>query len=191
MTGLARPPSRGFTLIEVLIALACFGVLVVLVAPQIDSEQYAIVGGLGRVGTRLRAAQRHAVTRHHNVIVAFDTAAVALRVLDDTNNNATADPGEHLRVLALEPDVVFGLGGAAPLGAWTGPVSFTQRLATLPAVTFHRDGSASEAGVIYLTTVRAATQPGYAGDTRALQIERGTARGSWFRAAPPNWVRGF
>jgi hypothetical protein len=61
----------------------------------------------------------------------------------------------------------------------------------LPALTFHRDGSASEAGAIYFTTQRAAAGPGHEGDTRAIETDRATARVSWYRASPPTWQRGF
>src|SRR5256886_4136970 len=122
-------------------------------------------------GTTLLVAQRLAVTRQHNIIVAFDTVAEALRILDDANNNAKADPGEHLRVVPLSEHVVFGQGGAPPLGTWAGPISFTKTFGTLPAVTFHRDGSASEAGAVYLTTARAAAGPGHAGGSRVIETE--------------------
>ncbi len=42
MAGPARPPWRGFTLSDVLIALASCGLLVVMVAPKIDFQKYAI-----------------------------------------------------------------------------------------------------------------------------------------------------
>src|SRR5712692_20086 len=46
MAGPARPPWRGFTLSDVLIALASCGLLVVMVAPKIDSQKYAIEDAL-------------------------------------------------------------------------------------------------------------------------------------------------
>ena len=183
--------SRGFTLLEMLLVIVIFGFLVTLVAPKIDLQKFTVDSAMQSAGTTLLVAQRLAVTRQHNIIVAFDTSAEAIRILDDANNNGSADPGEHLRVVPLSEHVVFGQGGAPPLGAWAGPVSFTKTFGTLPAVTFHRDGSASEAGAVYLTTARAAAGPGHAGDTRVIETDRATARVSWYRAAPPNWKRGF
>ena len=46
MAGLARPPSRGFTLSDVRIALASCGLLVVMVAPKIDFQKDAIEDAL-------------------------------------------------------------------------------------------------------------------------------------------------
>src|SRR5437016_4456543 len=152
--------SRGFTLLEMLLVIVIFGFLLTLVAPKIDLQKFTVDSAMQSAGTTLLVAQRLAVTRQHNIIVAFDVPAEAMRILDDANNNGQADPGEHLRVVPLAEHIVYGQGGAPPLGTWAGPISFTKTFATLPAVTFHRDGSASEAGAVYLTTARAAAGPG-------------------------------
>lgn len=186
-----RAAFRGFTLIEMLLVIVILGFLLLIVAPRIDLQKFAVESAMQSVGTTLLAAQRLAVTRQHNIIVAFDTSAQAIRTLDDANNNGRADSGEHARVVPLNEHIVFGLGGAPLFGGWAGPVSFTRLFGNLPAVTFHRDGSASEAGAVYLTTARAARGPGYAGDTRVIETDRATARVSWYRAAPPTWKRGF
>jgi prepilin-type N-terminal cleavage/methylation domain-containing protein len=186
-----RVAARGFTLIEMLLVVSIFGFMVLIAAPKIDLQKFSVESAMQSTGTTLLVAQRFAVTRQHNIIVVLDTSAQALRILDDANNNGKADAGEHLRVVPLNDHIVFGLGGAPPLGSWVGPVSFTKQFGNLPAVTFHRDGSASEGGAIYLTTARAARDPTHAGDTRVIEIERATARVSWYRAAPPSWRRGF
>ena len=184
--------TNGFTLIEVVLVIVILGILFAFAIPKISVQSFAANGAMQSVGTSLLAAQRLATARQHNLVVGFDTVAGALRILDDSNNNGIADPGEHVRVIALDNNIVFGLGGAPPMGNWTKTVTFTKKtLGSLPAVTFHRDGSASEAGAIYLTTPRAQAGSGYATDTRVIQIDRATARVEWFRASPPNWVRGF
>jgi prepilin-type N-terminal cleavage/methylation domain-containing protein len=181
---------RAFTLVEMLVVIVVVGLLVAIAAPRIDVQKFRVNAAMRAVGTTLLAAQRFAVTRQHDIVVAFDTAANALRIVDDVNNNNQAEPGEHQRVVALD-GIVFGLGGAPRYETWPGPVSFTRRFAGLPAVTFRRDGSASQAGAAYLTTPRATTAPGHGGDTRAIVIDRATARVSWYRASPPAWQRGF
>src|SRR5438034_960835 len=171
--------SRGFTLLEMLLVIVIFGFLLTLVAPKIDLQKFTVDSAMQSAGTTLLVAQRLAVTRQHNIIVAFDVPAEAMRILDDANNNGQADPGEHLRVVPLGEHIVYGQGGAPPLGTWAGPISFTKTFGTLPAVTFHRDGSASEAGAVYLTTARAAAGPGPAGvqppHRRAALRRRGAA----------------
>ena len=180
----------GFTLVEMLLVVVVLGLLVAFAAPKIDVQKYRANSAMQGVGTTLLAAQRLAVTRQHNIVVLFDTVAASLRVIDDTNNNNQADPGEHQRAIPLDR-IVFGLGGAPPYGGYTTALSFGKRVAGLPALTFHRDGSASEAGAVYLTTPRAAADSRYAGDTRVIVIDRATARVSWYRASPPSWQRGF
>ena len=181
---------RAFTLVEMLLVIVVLGLLVAFAAPRIDVQKYRANSAMQAVGTTLLAAQRMAVTRQHNIVVLFDTVAASLRVVDDTNNNGQADPGEHERAIPLDR-IVFGLGGATPYLTWNAAVSFTKKFSGLPALTFHRDGSASEAGAIYLTTPRALGDPRYAGDTRVIVIDRATARVSWLRASPPSWQRGF
>lgn len=61
----------------------------------------------------------------------------------------------------------------------------------LPALTFHRDGSASEEGGFYITSRRAQVVGGYPQDTRAVEVERATGRPSWYRAGINEWHRGF
>jgi len=182
---------RGFTLIEMLITLVVLGIVVTFVRDKIDLAKFAVDSGMQSVGTILQAAQRQAVARQHNIIVAFDVANEALRVVDDSNNSGTITPGEHVRVIPLPDKVVYGLGGATIMSGIPGPISFQKTMGSWPCVTFHRDGSASEAGGIYITSLRAAAGTGYPGDTRLIQTARASARVSFWRASPPNWVRSF
>jgi prepilin-type N-terminal cleavage/methylation domain-containing protein len=183
--------SRGFTLIEMLMTLVVVAIVLTFVRGKIDLAKFSVDAAMQNVGTLLQTSQRLAVTRQHNIIVAFDVANEAIRVVDDTNNNGVADAGEHVRKVPLNDLIVFGLGGATPMSGVSGPISYVKTFAGLPCVTFHRDGSASEAGGIYITSLRAARGTGYPGDTRLIQTARASARVSWYRASPPNWVRGF
>jgi len=186
-----RTQPRGFTLIEILITLVVLGIVLMFVRGKIDLAKYAVDGGMQSVGMILQAAQRQAVARQHNIIVAFDVPNEALRVVDDSNNSGTADPGEHVRVNPLPDKVVFGLGSATVMSGIAGPISFTKTMGAYPCVIFHRDGSASEAGGVYITSLRAAAGTGYPGDTRLIQTARASARVSFWRSSPPNWVRSF
>ena len=184
--------KAGFTVIEILITLVVVGIVVAFVRTKIDLAKYSVDTGMQSLGTLLQAAQRLAVTRQHDIIVAFDVPHEAVRIVDDTNNNHIADPGEHVRVVPLQDRVVFGLGGATPLsGVTPGPITFSKTMGAYPCVTFHRDGSSSEAGGVYITSLRAAAGTGYPGDTRLIQTARASARVSFWRASPPNWVRSF
>src|SRR2546430_311367 len=126
-------------------------------------------------GSGCRAQQPRGDTGQHNTIVASAAPAEAMRILDDANNNGQADPGEHLRVVPLGEHIVYGQGGAPPLGTWAGPISFTKTFGTLPAVTFHRDGSASEAGPPYPPPAAPPPRAGPRRGPRPAPNRRGTA----------------
>ena len=143
------------------------------------------------VGTTLVAAQQFAVTRQHDVVVRFDQSAVALHLHFDADNDGAVDSDERMRTVALGEHIVFGAAGATPRPMGAGPVTFTHTSGGQPAVVFHRSGSASQAGGIYLTSVRATRSSEFRNDTRVIEVERSTGRVSWFRWLDGSWKRGF
>lgn len=189
----ARRSGLGFTLIEMVIVLLVIGIVVGLAAPKIDVTKFRIESAMQGVGTTLLAVERQAITQQHDVIVMFDVPNNLLRIHDDANNNGQVDPGERVRGMPLGEGIVFGRAGVTPRPApmGMGAVSFTKVVAGLPAVVFHRDGSASEAGGFYLTSNRAATGGTHLDDTRSVELERATGRASWFKYGSGGWVRAF
>lgn len=185
-------PRSGFTLIEMLIVIAVIGVTAAILAPKLDVAHYQIDGAMQSVGYTLMGAQREAVSQQHDVIVTFDVGNRAITVIDDTNNNRQADVGEHTRRLVLDNSVQFGHASSSTLSFGAAAVSFTQTVGGLPALTFHRNGSASQDGGIYLTSTRAATgEAAKQGDTRAILIDRPTGRVEWWRYNGSTWSQGF
>lgn len=183
--------SRGMTLIEMLVVVVILGILISFAMPQIDLTRYRLNTAMHSVGSTLLAAQRRAVTRQHDVIVMFDQANSLVRIHEDTDNNGNQDTGERVRNYPLGDNVVFALLGAParPFGATA--ITFTQMSGGLPAVTFHRNGSASEYGGFYITSRRSQLGANRPKDQRAVEIERATGRASWFHYIPPSWSRGF
>jgi len=181
---------RGFTLIEMLTVAVLIGILTAFVAPRIDFTSYRVNGAMRGIGTTLLSAQRVAVTRGYDVVVEFNSANNSISILDDANNNGVADAGEHVVGMPLGDLIVFGRGGAPSLDGTSDDITFTQINGGLPSVTFHRDGSASQAGTIYLTSVRAAAGI-VATDARAITTDRATGRVSWYAYDGNSWVRGF
>src|SRR5437667_241850 len=108
--------SRGFTLLEMLLVIVIFGFLVTLVAPRIDLQKFTVDSAMQSAGTTLLVAQRLAVTRQHNIIVAFDTVAEAVRRPVRRRRARSAEPRGDVRRGPLSEHVVFGQGGAPPLG---------------------------------------------------------------------------
>jgi prepilin-type N-terminal cleavage/methylation domain-containing protein len=189
------PPSNrsGVTLIEIMVVVVMIGLVTAFVAPRIDFEHYQVDGGMQAVATTLMAAQREAVAKQHNVAVMFDLTNSSLRILHDTDNDNTIDVNERIRVLTLDTHVLIGRANANPLpqlGA--ADITFTRMINGLPSVIFHRNGSASQSGGLYLTSVRAdAGVVEHQRDTRALELFRATGRPEWYRYDGTNWTRGF
>jgi prepilin-type N-terminal cleavage/methylation domain-containing protein len=190
-----RPiPNRaaGYSMAEVLVVLVLMGILASIAIPRMDISGFQSDGGVQTVASTLMAAQRAAVARQHDVVVAFDVAGRRLRVHDDVNGNGDIDAGEAVRWVELGDGAVFGRGTAAvhsQLGA--DAVSFTEQQGGLPAVTFFRAGSASQEGGAYVTSARAEAQGHNATATRAVVVDRSTGRTGWWKHGSGGWERGF
>jgi hypothetical protein len=63
-------------------------------------------------------------------------------------------------------------------------VTWTETQDGLPALTFRRNGSASEESILYLTSERGAVE-----DTRAIEIERATGRLRCYSYATGTWIQ--
>jgi prepilin-type N-terminal cleavage/methylation domain-containing protein len=186
-----RHYPAGFTLIELLAVLVLIAIVAGFAAPRIDLARFEIQGGVQQVSTALMQAQRSAVKRQHNVVVAFDESGQTLRIHEDANNNGAIEAGETVRLVPLGEVVVFGRAGvpARPMG--DDAISFKREQDGLPAVTFRRNGSTTEEGGFYLTSRRALQAGGRPQDSHAIEIERATGRITWFSYQAPDWRRGF
>ncbi len=182
------PPKVGFTLIELLTVLAVAGILMLIVAPRIDVARFQLDAAMREVGSAVAVARGRAILHQHDYVLMFDEDGFVL--LGDANNNGKTDAGEERRTVQLPERVRFDRGGATPILGLSEAISFTKRAEQLPALTFHRNGAASEEGVIYLTSVRAAGADNNSQDTRALQIERATGRVRCFTYRTLAWQEG-
>ena len=179
----------GITLAELLVVIVIVGLMTSLAFPSIDSLRSQSESAMLSLGTTLQAAQRESVARQHDVVVLFDGTRNRLQLVFDANNNGVADGTERVRGVALDPSIVFGLGGAPARAFGAAPINLVGGGQTL---VFHRNGSTSASGGIYLTSTRGATgELKRIKDTKAIEIIRATGRIEWFRYNGAAWFRGF
>jgi prepilin-type N-terminal cleavage/methylation domain-containing protein len=188
--------SAGFSMLEVMLAITLAGILIALVVARVDVNRMQANSTVQILSTTMVAAQREAIMKQHDVILTFDQLNRRMGVLWDINSNGTSDAGEHTRMMNLGTRITFGLGGAPARAFGVQPINFNKTVGDLPALIFHRNGSASGIGGFYITTTRAIAAAAngslkYADDTRAIEIVRATGRTEWFRYSSPNWIRGF
>ncbi len=186
-----RGNEAGVTLIELIMVVVLIGIVAAFAIPKIDYQKYRVDSSMRGAGTSILSAQRRAVSAQHDVIVTFDVSSSGIRIHEDANNNGSVDTDERTRGIPLGDAVVIGRTSvpAHPIGP--GPVTFTKTVGGLPAVTFHRNGSASEHGGVYLTSLRAQQGSGDLSDNRLIEIERSTGRVSWYAYRSGNWEREY
>jgi prepilin-type N-terminal cleavage/methylation domain-containing protein len=183
----AVPPARGmgrggFSLIEMILVVVLVAILARLALPRLDYGRYRVNSDARAVEMTLAYAQRLAVSLQHNVLVTFNTSTNQVVTTEDKNDDGVYTSGERVRGFSLSTGVVFARVGAPDLPA-PNPTN------ELTAITFFRDGSASTAGVVFLSTVRAVTGNS-AEDTRAITVTRATGRPSWFTYTGGSWRQG-
>ncbi len=181
--------ENGVTLIELVLVITIIGIMAAFAIPKIDYHRYRVDSSMRGIGSALLSAQRRAVSGQYDVVVTFDVANTGIRIHEDMNNNGAVDNDERTRGIPMGERVVFGRGSATQHAVGPGPVTFTKRVGGLPAVTFHRNGSASERGGVYLTTRRAQAGGGQPTDNRLVEIERSTGRVSWYIYRGGSWER--
>ena len=160
------------------------------VMPRIDVERFQLDAAIQEVASVVASTRGQAILRQHDYVLMFDEDEDKLFVLFDVNNNGLRNTGEELRTIQLSERVRFDRGGAAPINGMTDAISFTKVAEQLLALTFHRNGAASEEGILYLTSARSAGGTNNPQDTRALRIERATGRVRCFTYRTLAWREG-
>jgi prepilin-type N-terminal cleavage/methylation domain-containing protein len=180
---------RGFTLIEALTVIVIIGIMTGIAIPRSRLTTYRANSGAQVVATTLIYAQRQAISRQADTRVAFDVANNEMRIHEDADNDNVIDANERVTMTALPEGVTFGLGGAPARAMGGAIVNFTRTQGILPMVVFHRDGSASENGGVYVTTIDGLSV-GRTADVRAVEVSRATGRAAWFSYASKAWKEG-
>jgi prepilin-type N-terminal cleavage/methylation domain-containing protein len=180
----------GFTLIEALMVVTLIALIAAFAIPKIDFTRYRVNAATRGLAGLLNRAQRLAVTDQYNVNVIFDLTNATVTLHEDANDDNVRDASERVRAYPLGEGAAFGLGGATVRVYGPGPISFTRRFSGKPELIFRRDGSASESGAIYVTSIRA-TRDARPADTRSVELVASTGRVEWYQNDGAQWNRRF
>jgi type II secretory pathway pseudopilin PulG len=176
-------------MIELLMIVVIIGLMALLVLPKIRTGSVAVDTAVRTVNLSVMVAQRDAVSRQHNVIIAFDTVAHTVRTVWDVNNNGTVDTGERAHPFLLPEAVILGRPASVPKLGGASEVSPASRgNARGPLFIMMRSGGIDRSDVVYFTTKRSLT--GADKDVRALAIARATGRAMWYKWSTSGWKRG-
>jgi type IV fimbrial biogenesis protein FimT len=90
------PSKTGFTLIELMIVIAVMAVMITIAAPTFQTymAQSRLKGAAREVASDLMAARMQAIKENNKFKVSFIINDHQYTILDDDNNNGTADSGE-------------------------------------------------------------------------------------------------
>ncbi|GAB1342627.1 pilus assembly FimT family protein [Gemmatimonas sp.] len=182
-------PPRGYSLIELLIAIAMIGILAAIVLPRVRVERSQVDAAARTIGMALLTARSEAVARGHNVLVVLDTGNLVVRTVWDMNNNRRVDASEKSRPFLIGERVKFGRGAGIP--AFEGATAQVPNLLTtggMPMLVVQRNGALDRAGTLYLTSGRGAAGVGDI-DSRAVRLDRATGRPTVYVFAQSGWRR--
>jgi prepilin-type N-terminal cleavage/methylation domain-containing protein len=178
--------NAGFSLAEVIFVVVVVGILTSMVTPLFSPGRWRTDSAVQELALTLNAAQRLAVLRQHDLVVTFELDDHRIRLHKDGDNDGIEDPGEEVSVQALPETVGFGLGTAPALPHGAGPVSFASGSGD-PRLTFHRNGSASDSGVVYVRP-EYGSMAANAEAVRALTVERATGEVRCYSYRTGSWV---
>jgi len=177
----ARGASAGYSLVEILIVVALIAILTAFGFLRVDRAGAQVDSQVQALAFAMDAAQREALFQQHDVRLIFDVDARRVVVHRDDNNDGSIQPGERQTPIQLEDGVEFGLHGSDGLPWGTDPVTFRE-VGGNPTLIYHRNGSASEFGAVYITSLRPETEL-----NRAIEVERATGAVRCFRYSSGSW----
>lgn len=162
-----------FTLVEMIVVLTVLGIVGTMAIPRIDFDRYRTDAAARIARGALQGAQRSAILRQTNVIVALDVSRQLLTVIEDVNNNDQLDPGERAVSRGLSDGARFVAPTVALQGCGTGAVNGGNllRIGGAPAVSFLRDGASNSDLCLYINAGHGAAKT-----MRAIRLTQATGR---------------
>jgi prepilin-type N-terminal cleavage/methylation domain-containing protein len=177
--------NRGFTFVELLVVMAMLGLVALIALPRIFPEGARIQAAASEVQAAFQKAQRTAVLNQHDVRVIINEAESRITIHLDRNNDGAINAGERTDAVVLPEGTAFGRGDVAALAWGDDSVSFPGGV-----VTFHRDGSASSEGGVYVATVQHLALGSRHAEVRAIEVARATGTVRCRMPADPDSWRG-
>lgn len=171
----------GFSMIELVVVLAILAVVSGLAIPRLNLSQYRADGAAQQVRSVFMTAQRTSLTRQYDVIVSVDTIQNGLRIAEDVNNDGSIQVSEWKFWRPLGEGNRFS---APPVGYSTTSVATAvyggsiRTVDAMPSIIFHRDGSASSDGEVYVSSLHRGRT-----DYRVVTVSRATGRTELLRLA--------
>lgn len=174
---------RGFSIVEVVMALGIGAILMALALPSIDFNRLRMDGNARLVQNRLLWAQSRAVQRNMQVLVELYYDRNQFRLTDDSTADNSYTAGETMSYQTLSDGMVFAtppttIDAATPYYA-TGAGVTLSGAANYPKIIFYPTGSSSGDAVIYLGSPKARPQ-----DNRAIKISGATSKMYFYRMGP-------
>jgi len=147
--------ASGFSTIELMVALILTTIMLASSVPALFSymKTHQLLGSVENFASDMRLCRQRATTQGNNVVFSWDAGAGTYSILDDTNNNGSADAGESTIGPKQLPDGMTLANGASPFVG--------------TSVTFLPSGSTTEGGQLTITNE--------AGLSRTITLIRATS----------------
>ena len=188
---------RGFTIIEMAIAMGVIAILAAIALPNIDFNRFRMDANARNVQNQLIAAQYTAVQRNRPVIVSFMYNQDQFRLVVDLNSDGIWNSSTETRQwrtlsegakFVRPPRTIDGASRYYATGPGLSYIDATGQSSTCnncPTFTFFPNGSTSGDVVVYLGS-KTSPRPE---DNRAVQIYGATSKVHIWRMQPNgNWT---
>jgi type II secretory pathway pseudopilin PulG len=114
--GVFPASSRGFSLMQVVVALVILGLLGSLTVSKWtkSTRKQALIGEGRSLRAVFQEARAYGVKKNVQVGLRFDTAGQSLRLFEDRDLDGALDSGEEVKVMKLGKGIRIGLPAAGP-----------------------------------------------------------------------------
>lgn len=184
---------RGFTLVELLIAVATLAILSAMALPNLSSlaSTQRANSAASQVATELLLARTKAISQNGRSIVTFYAPSggpYRYEIHEDRNGNGTREAGEEIKSVALPTGVQFGVNTGVN-GVDNAAINANGlNLGPDNAIALDDRGYASETGALYLIPSGDLSAPTRNDRMRAISILQATGmvKGRRYKAGAAN-----